>query len=84
MNISVNHLDDDYKTTISEPLTLLATIDKLSGVDAFCSNEQLCPLLEAVWVTESHLGQRSTTAGIVDNILRKTNDTIKTDSWLKS
>lgn len=50
-------------------LTLLAAIDELSSVDALGSNEELCPLLEAVWVTERHLGEGCTTAGVVDDIL---------------
>lgn len=52
-------------------LTLLAAVDELSGVDALSSDEELCPLLEAVWVTEGDFGQGSTTAGVVDNILRR-------------
>lgn len=51
-------------------LTLLATVDELSGVDALCSNEELCPLLETVGVTEGYFGQGSTTAGVMDDILR--------------
>lgn len=50
-------------------LTLLATVDELAGVDALGSDEELRPLLEAVGVTEGHLGQGSATAGVMDNIL---------------
>lgn len=50
-------------------LTLLATVDELSSVDALCSNEELCPLLETVGVTEGYFGQGSTTAGVMDDIL---------------
>lgn len=38
-------------------------------MDALSSNKELCPLLETVWVTERHLGQGSTTARVVDNVL---------------
>lgn len=50
-------------------LTFLAAVDELSSVDALSSDEELRPLLEAVWVTEGHFGQGSTTARIMDNIL---------------
>lgn len=52
-------------------LTLLATVDELSSVDTLSCDEELSPLLETVWVTESNLGQGSTTAGVVDDILDK-------------
>lgn len=39
-------------------------------MDALSSYEELRPLLETVWVTEGHFGQGSTTAGVMDNILR--------------
>lgn len=52
-------------------LTLLATVDELSSVDTLSCDEELSPLLESVWVAESNLGQGSTTAGIVDDILDK-------------
>ena len=55
----------------STSLTLLAAVDELSSVDALSSDEQLCPLLEAVRVTEGHFGQGSTTAGVMDDILRR-------------
>lgn len=51
-------------------LTLLATVNKLSGVDALGSNKQLRPLLEAVRVTEGHLGQGGATAGVMDDVLK--------------
>ena len=51
------------------PLTLLAAVDELSGVDALSSDEEFRPLLEPVWVTESNLGKRSSTAGVVDDVL---------------
>jgi len=40
-------------------------------VDAFSCNEQFSPLLEAVWVTENHLSQGSSTAGVVNNVLEE-------------
>ena len=51
------------------PLTLLATVDELSSVDTLSSNEELCPLLKPVRVTEGYFGQWSTTTWIVDDIL---------------
>lgn len=54
----------------SELLTLLATVDELSGVDTLSSDEELCPLLETVWVTEGNLGQGGATAGVMDDILK--------------
>lgn len=56
----------------TDSLTLLATVDELSSVDTLSCDEELSPLLETVWVTESNLGQGSTTAGVVDDILDKT------------
>lgn len=38
-------------------------------MDALSSDEELGPLLEAVWVTEGHFGQGSATARVMDNIL---------------
>lgn len=56
-----------------QPLTLLAAVDELSGVDALSCDEELCPLLEAVGVTESYFGQGGATAGVMDDILREGN-----------
>lgn len=39
-------------------------------MDTLSSDEELCPLLEAVWVTEGNLGQGGATAGVVDDILK--------------
>lgn len=52
-------------------ITFLAAVDELPGVDAFSCNEQFCPLLEAVRVTEHHLRQRSSTARVMNNVLEK-------------
>lgn len=52
-------------------ITFLAAVDELPSVDAFSCNEQFCPLLEAVWVTEHHLSQRSSTARVVNNVLEE-------------
>lgn len=66
-----------------EPLTLLAAVDELSGVDTLSSDEELCPLLETVWVTEGNLGQGGTTAGVVDDILKgQTGCECRTGSYL--
>ena len=64
--LSYQHL---FNFSTLQLLTLLAAVDELSSVDALSSNEEFCPLLEAVWVTESHLGERCTTAGVVDDVL---------------
>lgn len=69
-----------FRLEYKKCITFLATIDKLSSVDAFSSNEQLCPLLEAVWITESHFSQRCTTSRVVDNILVVTKGTMLTMS----
>lgn len=58
-----------WNTKVQSVLTLLATVDELSSVDALCSDEQLRPLLEAVRITESHFGQGSAATGVVDNVL---------------
>lgn len=52
-------------------ITFLAAVDELPSVDAFSCNEQFCPLLEAVWVTEHHLSKRSSTAGVMNNVLEE-------------
>jgi hypothetical protein len=53
---------------------VLAGVDELAGVHALIGNEGLGDLLEAVGVAEADLGQRSTTAGVVDDILHHTAD----------
>lgn len=40
-------------------------------MDALSGDEELGPLLEAVRVTEGHFGQGSSTAGVMDDILRE-------------
>lgn len=53
-------------------VTFLATEDELAGVDALSSDEQLGPFLEPVRVTEGHLGKWSSTAGVMNDVLNKT------------
>lgn len=50
-------------------------------MDALSSNEQLSPLLEPVGVTESHLGKGSTTARVMDNVLRETKGQVQS-RWM--
>jgi hypothetical protein len=71
IRLPLTSLPDQHLFNFSsiKPLTLLAAVDELSGVDALSSNEEFCPLLEAVWVTESHLRKGCTTAGVVDDVL---------------
>lgn len=52
-------------------ITFLPAVDELPSVDAFSCDEQFCPLLEAVWVTEHHLSQGSSTAGVMNNVLEE-------------
>lgn len=40
-------------------------------MDTLSCDEEFSPLLETVWVTESNLGQGSTTARVVDDILEE-------------
>lgn len=66
----------------TDSLTLLATVDELSSVDTLSCDEELSPLFETVWVTESNLGQGSTTAGVVDDILiKRSKHGLRTVSW---
>lgn len=51
-------------------VTLLATEDELAGVDALSCDEQLSPFLEPVRVTEDHLSERSSTARVMDDVLK--------------
>lgn len=51
-------------------LRFLDTVHELSSVDVFKSDEQLCPLLEPVWIPEDHLDEGRATAWIIDDILR--------------
>lgn len=52
-------------------VTFLATEDELAGVDALSCDEQLRPFLEPVRVAEDHLGEWSSAAGVVDDVLRE-------------
>lgn len=53
---------------------VLAGVDELAGVHALVGNEGLGVELEAVGVAENDLGERSTTAGVVDDVLHDTAD----------
>lgn len=52
--------------------SVLAGVDELAGVHALVGDEGLGVELEAVGVTEDDLGQRGTTAGVVDDLLHDT------------
>jgi len=52
--------------------SVLAGVDELAGVHALVGDEGLGVELEAVGVTEDDLGQGSTTAGVVDDLLHDT------------
>ena len=52
--------------------SVLSGVDELTGVHALVGDEGLGDLLEAVRVTEADLGQRSTTTGVVDDLLHHT------------
>lgn len=53
---------------------VLAGVDELASVHALVGDEGLGVELEAVWVTENDLGERRTTAWVVDNLLHDTAD----------
>lgn len=52
--------------------SVLSGVDELASVHALVGNEGLGDLLELVGVTELDLGEGSTTAGIVDDLLHDT------------
>ena len=51
---------------------VLSGVDELTGVHALVGDEGLGDVLELVGVTELDLGERSTTAGVVDDLLHNT------------
>lgn len=53
---------------------VLSGVDELARVHALVGNERLGDLLERVRVPELHLGQGSTPAGIVDDLLHQPAD----------
>lgn len=53
---------------------LLAGVDELAGVHALVGDEGLGVLLELVGVAEDDLGERSATAGVVDDVLHDTTE----------
>ena len=53
---------------------LLTSVDELTGVETFVSNEGLLTLLVLVRVTEDNLSKGSTSTGIVDDLLDDTTD----------
>ena len=48
---------------------LFASVDELAGVHAFIGDEGFCAEFVAVGITEDDFGERSTTAGVVDDFL---------------
>jgi len=54
--------------------SVLSGVDELSGVHALVGDESLSVELEAVWVSEDNLGERSTTSWVVDDVLYDTTD----------
>ena len=57
---------------------VLAGVDELAGVHALVGDEGLGVKLVAVGVAEDDLGQRRTTAGVVDDLLHDTTDVTMT------
>lgn len=51
---------------------VLSSVDELAGVHALVGNEGLGVQLELVGIAEDNLGERSTTAGVVDDLLDDT------------
>lgn len=58
--------------------SVLAGVDELAGVHALVGDEGLGVELVAVGVAEDDLGQRSATAGVVDDLLHDTTDVTMT------
>lgn len=54
--------------------SVLSSVDELASVHAFVGNEGLLLLLELVGAVENDAGERSTTAGVVDDLLYDTTD----------
>lgn len=54
--------------------SVLAGINELAGVHALVGNEGLALLLELVGGVEDNAGERSTTTGVVDDLLHNTTD----------
>lgn len=61
-------------------LTFLATVNKLTSVNALSSNEQLGSFLKPVRVTEGNLGKGSTSARIVNDVLLEWRRTLEQDT----
>jgi hypothetical protein len=65
-------------------LSLLSAVQELSSEHTLGGNEQLLAQLEAVRITELNNGERSSTTGIVDNLLHDTLDVSLTLSEIES
>lgn len=55
-------------------LTLVTSVDELTSVKAFNSNEILSSVLVLIWVSENNFGKRSSTAWIVNDFLHNSLD----------
>ena len=63
-----------HMNTITKLLTLGTGIDKLTGVEAFDSNEVFISVLELVWVSENNLGEGGSSTRVVNDFLDNTLD----------
>lgn len=63
--------------------SLSTGIDKLASSDTFVGNEGLFVLLITVRIAENDLGERSTSTGVVNNLLNNTTDKTFTLSVIK-
>jgi len=57
----------------TQNVTFLSTVDELSCVHAFCSNECFGLQLVSVWVSEYNFSEWCTTTGIVQYVLKQSN-----------
>ncbi len=70
---TLGHLADGHDVADRE-LSLLAAVDELTGVHALGGDEQLLARLVPVGITEVDDGERSTTTGIMDDVLNDSLD----------
>lgn len=73
----------DWEDVADGQSSVLSGVDELSGVHALVGDEGLGVKLEAVWVAENDLGERSTTSWVVDDILHDTTDVTVTLSIIE-
>lgn len=73
----------DWKDVADGQSGVLSGVDELASVHALVGDEGLGVELEAVWVAENDLGERSTTSWVVDDVLHDTTDVTVTLSIIE-